>query len=103
MWFARHEGGGVGTVESRSLIEEDHLFGFSFGVQIGNDFEWGVALDEGYLHVEGADVHAENGFGGSAGDGGSEEQERIEHFHDMLPVQCYNMLCCACLSMGWRL
>lgn len=57
------------------------MFGFTFGVEVGDDFEGGVALDECDFHVEGADVYAEDGFGGGAGEGGSEEEERVEHFH----------------------
>ena len=69
-----HQTAGVGTVESRSLIEEDHLFGLSFGVEVGYDFEGGVALYEGHFHVEGAEVDAEDGFGeGCEGEGGEEE------------------------------
>ena len=40
------------------------MFRLAFGVEIGDDFEGGVALDEGYLHVQGAEVDAEDGFGG---------------------------------------
>ena len=66
-------------------------------MEIGNNFEWSVALDESNLHVEGAHVYAEDGFGRGAGERGSKEQERIEHFH-------YRVACAVlCIvSMGWK-
>ena len=36
--FSRHEGGGVGAVEPRAVVEEHHLFGLAFGVEVGDDF-----------------------------------------------------------------
>ncbi len=50
-------------------------------MEVGDDFEGGVALDEGDFHVEGADVYAEDCFGGGGGEGGSQEEKRVEHFH----------------------
>ena len=52
MWLSCHQTAGIGSVESRPGIEEHHLFSLAFGMHVGDDFEGGVALDEGYLHVE---------------------------------------------------
>ena len=57
------------------------MFRLAFGVEIGDDFEGGVALDEGYFHVQGAEVYAEDGFGGCTRKGCSEEQEGVQDFH----------------------
>mmetsp|Transcript_28158 Transcript_28158/g.56863 ORF Transcript_28158/g.56863 Transcript_28158/m.56863 type:complete len:512 (-) Transcript_28158:198-1733(-) len=81
--FARHEGGGVGAVEAGAGVEEDHLFGFAFGVEVSHDFEGGVALDEGDFHVEGAEVNTEDGFGkgwgGEEGEGQAGQEGKDLH------------------------
>ena len=63
VWFSRHEEGGVSAVESRAVVEEHHLLRLAFGVEVGDDFEGRVALDQRHLHVERAEVNAEDGFG----------------------------------------
>mmetsp|Transcript_4030 Transcript_4030/g.9047 ORF Transcript_4030/g.9047 Transcript_4030/m.9047 type:complete len:371 (+) Transcript_4030:2268-3380(+) len=75
--LARHETGGVGAVESSSGIEENHLFGFSFGVEVGHDFQGRVTLDQGDLHVEGAEIYTEDGLGeGGRREGGKAQKEK---------------------------
>lgn len=39
MRLTRHETRGISTVEAGALVEEDHLFGLAFGVEVGYDFE----------------------------------------------------------------
>ena len=63
---------GVGAVESGALIKQNHLLRLALGVEVGHDFEGGVALHEGDLHVEGAEVDAQDGLG--EGEGGEGEE-----------------------------
>ena len=64
LWLPCRHTVGIGAVEPRPLIKQHHLLRLALGVEVGHDLQRGVALDERYLHVEGAEVDAEDGLGG---------------------------------------
>ena len=63
---------GVGPVKPGALIEQNHLLRLALGVEVSHDFEGGVALHQGDLHVEGAEIDSQDGLG--KGEGGEGEE-----------------------------
>jgi hypothetical protein len=59
--LARQEGICVGPVKSLLPFKENHLLRLAFGMQVGDNFQRRSRLHEGDLHVERAEVNAQNG------------------------------------------
>lgn len=63
MRLACQQGTRIGAIKALLAIKENHLFRFSLGVKICDNLEGISRLHERHLHVETAQVHAQNGTG----------------------------------------
>jgi hypothetical protein len=59
--LARQEGIRIGPVKALLPFKENHLFRLAFGMQVGDNFQRRSGLHQGDLHVERAEVNAQNG------------------------------------------
>ena len=62
MGLSAHERISISTIKSGSLIKQHHLFRLTLGMHVGDNFEGGIALYEGHLHVERSEIDSQNGL-----------------------------------------
>ena len=106
--FARQKGAGVAAVKALLVVKQYHLLRLALGVQIGDNLEGTARLHQRHLHVQTAEVDAENGAGFTGGDASVKElvvrekgeERRAPHEQSGETEKAHDALC-GCLLVLW--